>query len=84
VGPGTHTTVCKRLRSPGIDSKESIPPAYVSRRAGKITLVVVPARPGIDYFLESITGLFKLNIYKFGVWSYSCEPATLNVGWSDG
>ncbi len=28
---------CKRLSSPGIDSKESIPPAYVSRRAGTQT-----------------------------------------------
>jgi hypothetical protein len=26
--------ICKRLRSLGIDSKESIPPAYVAWRAG--------------------------------------------------
>jgi hypothetical protein len=26
--------ICKRLWSPGIDSEESIPPAYVAGRAG--------------------------------------------------
>ncbi len=36
--------ICKRLRSPGIDSKKSIPPAYVAWRVGTITLFVVPAR----------------------------------------
>ncbi len=30
--------ICKRLRDPRIDSKESIPPAYVAWRAGTITL----------------------------------------------
>ncbi len=29
----------KILRGPGIDSKESIPPAYVAWRAGTITLL---------------------------------------------
>jgi hypothetical protein len=32
--------ICKILRSPGIDSKESIPPAYVAWRAGPTTLFV--------------------------------------------
>jgi hypothetical protein len=32
----------KRLRSPGIDSKESIPPAYVAWRAG--TTTPIPTR----------------------------------------
>ncbi len=45
--------ICKRFRSPGIDSKESIPPAYVAWRAGTwnrfvvyplMYSVVVPAR----------------------------------------
>ncbi len=53
----------KRLRSPGIDSKEQIPPAYVAQRAGRINMVVVPARyttqtGGIDS-LESIPGPHK-------------------------
>jgi hypothetical protein len=33
--------ICKRLRSPGIDSKESIPPAYVAWRAGTTTLFLL-------------------------------------------
>ncbi len=36
--------ICKRLKIPGIDSNESIPPAYVAWWAGKITPFVVPAR----------------------------------------
>jgi hypothetical protein len=34
--------ICKRLRSPGIGSKESIPPAYVAFRAGTTDRVIVP------------------------------------------
>jgi hypothetical protein len=44
----TRTCMCKRLRSPGIDSKESIPPAYVAWRTGTTNRVVVPTRQGID------------------------------------
>jgi hypothetical protein len=33
--------ICKHLRSPGIDTKESILPAYVACRAGTKTLFVV-------------------------------------------
>ncbi len=41
--------ICKRLRSPGIDSNESIPPAYVSWWAGTSNKVIVPAlQTGID------------------------------------
>ncbi len=36
--------IFKLLRSQGINSKESIPPAYVSWLAGKTTLSVVPIR----------------------------------------
>jgi hypothetical protein len=36
--------ICKLLRSLGIDSKESIPPAYVAWRAGTTTLFLL----GID------------------------------------
>jgi hypothetical protein len=35
--------IFKRLRSPGIDSKASIPPAYVAWRAGTITLFLLNA-----------------------------------------
>jgi hypothetical protein len=34
----TRVRIFKRLRSPGIDSKKGIPPAYVAWRAGTITL----------------------------------------------
>jgi hypothetical protein len=48
------------LRSPGIDSKESIPTTYVSWRPGTIAIFVVPARQagGIDAS-DSIPGLLK-------------------------
>jgi hypothetical protein len=36
--------IYKRLRSPGIDFKESIPPAYVAWRAGTTNRVIVLAR----------------------------------------
>ncbi len=37
----TRDRIFKRLRSPGIDSKELIPPAYVAWRAGTITLFLL-------------------------------------------
>jgi hypothetical protein len=40
----TRARICERLRSPGIDFKESIPPAYVVWRAGTLTLFVVSTR----------------------------------------
>jgi hypothetical protein len=59
----TGAQICKRLRSPEIDSKESIPPAYVAWQADTTTLFDVPARQsasacGMDS-LESIPGLLK-------------------------
>jgi len=55
--------IAKPLRSPGIDFKESIPPAYVAWLAGTTNKDVVPGRQasqarGIDS-LESIPGLIK-------------------------
>ncbi len=50
--------ICKRLRSPGIDSEESIPPVYVaSWRAGTTNRVVAPARQAGNRFLGSLKGL---------------------------
>jgi hypothetical protein len=37
----TRARIFKRLRSPGIDSKESIPPAYEAWRAGTIALFLL-------------------------------------------
>jgi hypothetical protein len=49
--------ICKRLWSPGIDSKESMPLAYVAWRAGTKYRVVVPVRQAGNRFLASFKGL---------------------------
>ena len=49
--------VCKQLKSPGIDSEEWIPPAYVARRPGTTNRVVVLARQAGNRFLGSLKGL---------------------------
>jgi hypothetical protein len=46
--------ICKCLWSPGIDSEESISPAYVAWRAGMTNRVVVLARQGGNRFLGSL------------------------------
>ncbi len=55
--------ICKRLRTLGISSKESIPPAYEAWRASTTTLFDVPARKatlaGEIVSLELIPGLLK-------------------------
>jgi hypothetical protein len=53
----TGARICKRLRSPGIDSKKPIPPALVARRAGTSNRVVAPARQAGNQFLGSLKGL---------------------------
>ncbi len=50
--------ICKRLRSPGIDSNGgSIPLAYVSWRAGTSIMVLAPARQAGNRFLGSLKDL---------------------------
>ncbi len=49
--------ICKRIRSSGIDSEESIPVAYVAWRAGITNMVVVPARQAGNRFLGSLQDL---------------------------
>ncbi len=49
--------MCKRLRSSGIDSKESIPPACLAWRAGASNRVVVPARQAGNRFQGSLKDL---------------------------
>ena len=41
----TRDGIFKLLKSPGIDSKKSIPPAYVAWRVGKITLFLLGSQP---------------------------------------
>ncbi len=50
--------ICKRLRSPGIDSKASIPPAYVAWRADRTNRVIAPARQE-HRLAESVPGLLN-------------------------
>ncbi len=66
--------IFKLLRSPGIDSKESTTPAYVSWRAGTTNRVIVPGHQatyacGIDWdrFLGIDSWAPPLNVYKFGL-----------------
>jgi hypothetical protein len=40
--------IIKLLKSPGIDSKESIPPAYVAWQAGTTILILLGSKPSID------------------------------------
>ncbi len=54
---GDIARICKHLRSPGIDSKESVPPAYVAWRAATSNRVVVPARQAVSRFLGPLEGL---------------------------
>ncbi len=49
--------ICKRLRSLGIDSEESISPAYVAWWSGTTNRVVVPARQAGNRFLGFLKGL---------------------------
>jgi hypothetical protein len=53
----SRARICKRLRRPGIDSEDSIPPAYVAWRVGTTKRVVVPARQAGNRFLGSLKGL---------------------------
>jgi hypothetical protein len=54
---GYRGRICKRLRSPGIDSNESIPPAFITWRDGTSNRVVVLARKAWNRFLGSLKGL---------------------------
>jgi hypothetical protein len=51
---GSCARICKSLRSPGINSKESVPPAYVAWWAGTSNRVLVLARQAGNRFLGSL------------------------------
>jgi hypothetical protein len=57
----TWARICKRWWSPGIDSKESISPAYVACRASATNRVVIQARHAGNRFLVSE------KVYKYGL-----------------
>jgi hypothetical protein len=56
----SRARICKRLRSIGIDSKESLPQAYVDCRAGTSNRESIPGllerftNPGSDYNSEKV------------------------------
>jgi hypothetical protein len=52
-----QSRICKRLWGPGIDSDESISPAYVALWAGSTNRAVVPAYHAGNRFLGSLKGL---------------------------
>jgi hypothetical protein len=57
VVPAARARICNRLWSPGIDTKESMPLAYVAWRTGTTYRVVVPIRQAGNRFLGSLKGL---------------------------
>ncbi len=68
---GSRARICKRLRSPGIDSEESILSAYLAGRTGTTNMVVVPARQAGNRFLGSLKGLqirAQLQLHHFSFW----------------
>ncbi len=69
--------IFKRLWSPGIDSKERIPPAYVAWRAGTITLFLLGPNPhrlfknsSSDYFWTEEESI------RWGGWAHYAEKST--------
>jgi hypothetical protein len=56
-GGVSRARICKRLRSPGIDSKESIPPACLAWRPGTSNRVVLPACQAGNRFQGYLQGL---------------------------
>ncbi len=51
------------MKDSEIDIRESIPPACVAWRAGKLNRVVVPVRQAGNRFLVSLKGLQKRALY---------------------
>ncbi len=68
--------IFKLLRSPGIDSKESIPPAYVARRAGTTTVrQVASCLCQRVSFLKVIYSTIQI----LSSWPLSCSPRFVYV-----
>ncbi len=77
---GIRARICKSLRSPEIDSEESIPPAYVARPAGTTNSVVVRARQAGNRFLGSLKGIQiraqeSIPAWRAGIATVSVVPA---------
>ncbi len=59
AGKVWHNQICQRLKSPGIDSSETIPAAYVAWRANTTTLFITLQRYYLHMMAESIPRLLK-------------------------
>jgi hypothetical protein len=70
---GHRTRICKRLRRPGIDSEDSLLPAYVAWRAGTTNSVVVPACQAGNRFLGSIKRFTNTSSEKEKTWAGNCR-----------
>jgi hypothetical protein len=73
--------IFKLWRNPGIDSKESIPPAYVARRAGTITRFLDP----IDCLITpalSFTGKNTVHTSVGPSHTGNIYPGQMNAKWS--
>jgi hypothetical protein len=64
--------ICKSLWSPGINSKESIAPAYVAWRAGTTNRVVVQVRHAGNRFLGSLKDLQIRALHS--MYTVQCTP----------
>jgi hypothetical protein len=67
--------ICKRLRRPGIDSEDIIPPAFVAWQSGTTNRVVVPARQAGNRFLGFLKGL-KIPFYRYLITTKTVFPPT--------
>jgi hypothetical protein len=65
AGDESRAPICKRLRNPGIDSKASIPPAFVAWRSGTSNRVVIPVRQAGNRFLGSLKGVQIRVLFNF-------------------
>jgi hypothetical protein len=69
----TRACTFKRLWSPGIDSEDSMPLAYVAWRVGTTYMVVVPVRQAGNRFLGSFKGL-QIRALAFSPFSDLASP----------
>jgi hypothetical protein len=72
----SRARICKCLWSPGIDSEESGPPAYVAWLAGTTNRVVVPAHQAGNRFLGSLKGLQN---WALAIDNYNIEKKQGNI-----
>jgi hypothetical protein len=65
--------ICKRLRSPGFETKESIPPTYVAWWVGTATLFEVQYRPTRLHRLPGIDSKFSKRLINEHIHFFNSE-----------